>query len=86
MPSGRRLHVEPMPRGCHLRYQSHQRLLYVLVCQWLQGYGLQRGHRRVRAGFSVRARRSVCQHPRLLRLQLHAGLHRATLRDQRQRV
>jgi hypothetical protein len=86
VPPRRRLYVESVPRRRHLWHESHQRLLHVLVCERLQGGGLQRGHRRVWAGVPVWARRHLRQHAGLIRLQLRTGLYGTALWDEREWV
>lgn len=86
VPFGWRLHVKPVPCWCDLWHEPHQWLLHMLLCQRLQGSGLQWRHQWVWTGVSMWAWWGLCEHTRFFRVQLHAGLHRATMWDQREWV
>lgn len=53
VPSGRRLHLESLPRGRDLRHEPGERIVRLLLRHRLQGSRLLGGHRRVRAGWVI---------------------------------
>lgn len=59
VPSGRRLHLESLPRGRDLRHEPGERIVRLLLRHRLQGSRLLGGHRRVRAGWVITSPLSI---------------------------